>query len=417
MTTFATPEIVHSDLACGIQCAVLPLPHRHVVTFQMRVLAGACSDPSDKVGLAQIVEDTLDKGTHEHTGRELSDAFDEIGAARRSATGRETTTFTCTVLPEHFERAVALHAEMLKAPTFPEDAFRVAVDLSKQELTALDDDAHRLADKLLCQRVFGTPLGRHPLGEKDTLDAIDRAGGEAHWRRYYHAGRMIVAVAGAVEPDRATDVFETQFAGFGDASHAGRSAFPVAFADGVWHHDKPLEQEQIGLAWPGVAVTHDDYPVQQVVLGVLSGGMSGRLFTEVREKKGLVYWVSAWQEAPRGAGMLFMGASTKPERCDETYTTLLSEVDRLAGDIHREELDRAITGIVAGDETRGDATSARCAELVGDMFHFGRPIPTEEKIRKIEAVTVDDVKRYLETYPRDRRCVVTLGPKPLAAGA
>ncbi len=120
-------DIVHDHLPCGIEYGVVPLPHRRVVSFQIRVLAGLCSEPADKLGLARLVGETIDKGTRKRTGRELCDAFDAIGTSHRIGTGRETTTFSCTVLPEHFEQAVALHAEFLRTPTFPEDAFKVKV--------------------------------------------------------------------------------------------------------------------------------------------------------------------------------------------------------------------------------------------------------------------------------------------------
>jgi predicted Zn-dependent peptidase len=143
--------------------------------------------------------------------------------------------------------------------------------------------------------------------------------------------------------------------------------------------------------------------------------MSGRLFTEIREKRGLVYWVGAWQETPRGSGMMFLGASTTPERCDQTFTALLHEVDRLAEDLTEDELERAITGIVANQETRGDSTRARCTELANDLFFFGRPVPVEEKLAKIRDVRIRDICRYLEEHPRERLCVATLGPRPLTA--
>ena len=405
-------DYVHDHLPCGIEYAVHPLP-RQVISFQIRLLAGSASEPTDKLGLARLVETTLDKGTAKRSGRELSDAFDAIGASAGSGTGRETTTFTCTVLPEHLDTAVALHAELLRTPTFPTDAVEVAIELSRQELTALDDDAHGLADKLLGLRALGPVLGRHPIGEPETLSRITPGDFETHWRSFFHAGRMLVSIAGAVEPSQAADVFEKHFSGFGERTVVGRTSFPIEFLPGVKHYSKDLEQEQIGIGFPGVDAKHDDFPTQQVILGVLAGGMSGRLFAEVREKQGLAYWVSAWHETPRGCGMIFLGASTTPDRCEKTYHTLLREVDRLADDIEQEELDRAITGIVSRRETRGDTTRARCSELGADLFHFERPVPPEEKSAKIQAVTIDDVRRYLATYPRDELCVVTLGPTPL----
>ncbi len=405
---------VHDYLPSGIEYGVTALPHRHVVSFQIRVLAGVSMEPEGKLGLARLLEETLDKGTERRGARELSDAFDVLGASHHSGVAREATTFTCTILPERFEEAVALHAEFLRTPTLPEDAFKVNLDLARQELDALDDNASGLVDKYISRKAYGPLLGRHPLGEVETLDRLTRADLEEHWRTYFQAGRMIVSVAGPVEGPQVADIFERHFGGFGGAERGGRNALPIKFTAGASHYHKDLEQEQIGICWPGVDATHDAFPVQRVMLVVLSGGMSGRLFTEIREKLGLVYWVGAWHETPRGAGMVFLGASTTPDRRDQTYATLLREVDRLGDDIEQDELDRAVTGIVANQETRGDTTSTRCSELANDLFFFGRPIPPEERIGKIKAVTLDDVKHYLASYPRDRLCVVTLGPEPLS---
>ena len=407
------PEISHGFLPCGIEYGVATLPRRHVVSFQIRVLAGAASEPIERLGLARLVEETLDKGTQRRSGQELSDAFDAIGAGRQSGTGRETMTFTCTTLPEHFELAVQLHAEMLRTPTFPDDAVRINVDLAGQELSALEDEPQALADKLMSPLVYGPVLGRHPLGERETLERLTRADLESFWRTYFHCGRMVVSVVGPVEAERAVGVFARHFGGFGGTTRNGRETRAVKFTSTRTHHHKDLEQEHITIGWPGVEATHKDFPVQQATLGILSGGMSGRLFTEVREKRGLVYWVSAWQETPRGAGMMFLGASTTPERCDQTFTALLREVDRLSEDLVQDELDRAVTGIVASQETRGDTTRSRCAELASDLFFFGRPVPSEEKVAKLQAVTIDDIRRYLAENPRDRLCVLTLGPRPL----
>lgn len=407
-------EYTHGVLPCGMEYAVCHLPARHVVSFQLRVLAGTSNEPADQLGLAAVVEDAIDKGTSTFTGQTLSDAFDAIGAGRNSGTGRETTTFTCTVLPEHFDRAVALHAEILKRPTFPRDAVEVSVELAMQEFEALEDDPAGLVDKYISRRAYGDVLGRHSLGEPDMVRAITRDKVESHWRRHFNAGRTVAAVAGPIEPTRVAELLQKHFDGWGEKSKQGRSPWPVTFTPGAFHHHKELQQQQIGVCWPGVSATHDDFPVQQVAIGILSGGMSGRLFTEVREKRGLVYWVAAWQETPRGSGMMFLGASTTPERCELTYETLLHEVERLAEDIQRDELERAITGITAQQETRGDATRARCSELANDLFFYDRPVPMEEKVAKIRKVTVDDVRRYLATHPRDRLCVVTLGPKALA---
>jgi predicted Zn-dependent peptidase len=144
--------------------------------------------------------------------------------------------------------------------------------------------------------------------------------------------------------------------------------------------------------------------------------MSARLFTEVREKQGLVYWVGAWNDNPRGAGMIFLGASTTPQRCDKTYETLIRELKRVGEDVTEEEIQRALAGIEVRADIRADVTRSQCAEQADDLIHYGRPVPWEEKLAKLQAVTVDDVKQYAAKYlTEDKLSVVTLGPRGLEA--
>lgn len=403
----------HRRLDCGVDFAAVGLEGRGTVCYQIRVLAGLADEPEDRLGVAGVVEETIDKGTERFTGRQLSDAFDALGAQQGSGVGRQSFTFRCSCLPEFAEQALALHAEMLRRPTFPEASCDVAVELALQDLTALEDDPDEMARKLIGPRAFGPKLGRHDLGTAETLRRITREDVVAYWRTCFAAPRMQISVGGAVDRDRFAASVETQFAGFGRAETTGDASDPAGFTPGAVHHQKDLEQEHVILCWPGVAATHVDYPVERVMLKVLGGGMSSRLFTEVREKQGLVYGVGAWAEHPRGTGRLFIGASTRPDRCDQTFKTLLREVERLAEDVCQDELNRVKKGILTKSQTHGDITRARLGDLSSDMFHHGRPITPAERNERIVAVTLDDIRRYLNEHPRAALCVLTLGPRPL----
>lgn len=403
----------HRRLDCGIEFAALEMPGRHTAALNIRVAAGMVDEREDRLGLGGIVEQTISKGTETKSARDVSDAFDAIGAQANSGVGRQSTVFRCTCLPEYLDQAIALHAEILRTPTFPEDSFNVAIQLAQQELTAMEDDPQELASRLIARSAYGPRLGRHELGNKETLAAISREDVVGFWKQNFAASRMQVCVGGPIDVDAVAQAIDTHFKGFGNGDASAFESIPVEFSPGVRHQDKALEQEHILMCWPGVSATDPEHPVERVMLGILSGGMSSRLFTEVREKQGLVYWVGAWNEHPRGAGMMFAGASTTPARCDQTARTLLREIDRLAEDITQEELDRSKIGITAKMQTHGDITRARVGELSGDIYHHGRPIPVEERKAKIEAVTIDDVRRYLATHPRGKLCVQTLGPRPL----
>lgn len=407
---------IHRTLDCGVELAALPLPGRRTTAYEIRILCGLADEPADLLGLAGVVEETLDKGTEAKSAQEITDAFDAIGAQSGSTVGRESMLLRCVCLPEYFEKALALHAEMLRTPTFPEEFCKVAVELGQQELTALEDDPGELSRKMLAPYAYGEVLGRHELGTRESLSRISRGDVVSYWRRCFSAGRMQIVMGGAVDVEAVSRTIERLFAGFGESKRSGREGFPVSFSPGFRHQAKELEQEHILMCWPGVAVTDKAYPVEHLTLEILSGGMSSRLFTEVREKQGLVYWVGAWDEHPRKAGMIFMGASTTPARCEQTFKTLLREVDRLASDVTEEELNRAKIGVIAKTQTHGDITRARVSELGADLFHHGRPISTEEKNAQISAVTIADVQKYLKDHPRDQLSVLTLGPKELEKG-
>jgi predicted Zn-dependent peptidase len=406
----------HQHLPCGVELAALPLPGRRTTAFGIRFLAGTADESDEMLGVARLVDETIGKGTSQKTARQLSDAFDAIGAQCASGVGRESFSFRCSCLPQYVEEALTLYAEMLRTPTFPGEFCDVALNLARQELIALEDEPGELSRKFMAPRAFGPLLGRHELGTTDSLNRIGRTDIVDYWRSCFAADRMQLTIAGAVDTDAITEIVDRLFAGFANGKGDGRGTFPVEFSPGIHHHHKELEQQHILMCWPGVKMTDPTYPVQRVMLAVLSDGMSSRLFTEVREKQGLVYWVDAWAEHPRGAGMIFLGASTTPQRCDQTIRTLLREVDRLGEDLTEEELARAKLGIIAKSQTHGDITRARAGELGRDLFQYARPVPLAEKHEWISAVTVADVQRHLAENPRDRLCALTLGPRALENG-
>ncbi len=404
---------VHRQLDGGIDFAAEVMPDRPTVSFNLRFRSGTAYEPEDRLGVARLVEQTASKGTARHDGRGLADAFDAMGIQRGSSTRGETITFRCRCLPEFVDGAIDLYAEMLRTPTFPLDACRVATDLAIQDLAALEDEPMDLAHKLINDQAYGPRLGRTALGTVETLGRIRREDVEAYWAETFTARRMQVAAAGALDADRFAEKVASAFAGFGEATTEARDRIPLEFEPTNRHHAKDLEQDYMMVCWPGVPMDHPDEPVQRVMVGILSNGMSGRLFTEVREKQGLVYWVGAWVGHPRGSGMIHIGASTQPDRCDRTYATLLREIDRLTEDLTNDELRRVVTAITSQKEREADITRARADNLANDLFYFDRPIPVAEKLAKVRAVTIEDIRRYLNAHPRNRLSVLALGPRAL----
>ncbi len=410
-----TPEAdyVHGFLDGGVEFAVDRLPHRNTVAMCFRMLTGVAEDPPELTGIASIIERTLAKGTRNYQGRELADAFDALGAEWGSVSGRQSTLLRVVCLPEFTLDIVDLVAEMFCRPTFPEDACEVSVQLAQEELRHREDDPHDLLRVDVQRLTLGPIYGRFPGGEAETLARITPEKVRAHWSSTYHAGRLQVTAAGPLDADALSQKVDACFRDLGSPTRSAREEADYAFTPDRHHREKDLKQQYIGITLPGTPKGHADYPVERVLIGVLAGGMSGRLFTEIREKQGLVYWVGAWSEQPRGRGVIHLGASSTPDNCEKTYKTLLRELERLSEDLTDEETRRARDGLIAHLETEDDLTRARAAHLGDDLFHFSKPIGLGPKLEAIRAVETDQVEAYAHRLPRDQICVATVGPRAL----
>ncbi len=415
--TQATEQPRHTRLSNGIELAILPTARRSVAAIEMRFLGGFAYEKADRLGVAHLLAETLTKGTQRRDGRALNDAFDEIGASYSLSAARETLAFSCLCLPEFTGKSLELLAEMIVEPSLPADACEVALDLARQSLAALEDDPLELAKKHLHQQAYGDPLNRHVYGEPETLDHMTRDDILQHWRTYVRPDRLLASVAGAVDPTEIEDLFERLFPRQSQAQTEDRAAlpssFPLRFLPGQSHHPKELEQEQIAVCFPGVSAADKDEAVERVTTGVLSGGMSSRLWRAIREKQGLVYWVGAWLDHPRSGGMVHLGSSCTPQNLEETFNGLLAEVDRLADDVTEDEVHRAVNGILAAVQTHGDTTRSKAIRMVNDLFYEGRPVPLEKRLEAVRAVTAEAVARYLREHPRDRLSIVTVGPRKM----
>ncbi|MCA9243350.1 MAG: insulinase family protein, partial [Phycisphaerales bacterium] len=268
MTRTATEQtLTHANLAGGVEFAADVAPDRHTVALTFRMLAGMADENPDYTGLAGIVEDGLAKGTANYTGRALADAFDAIGAQWASASGRQSTIVRVVCLPEYAGAAVDLVAEMIARPTFPDDACNVAVKLSIEERRHMEDDPQDLLGMDIRKLTFGPNLGRYPGGELETLARITPDHVRQFWRENYHAGRLQVAVAGAVDEVELGQRVDRAFAGLGRGERAGRAKAPLEFTAQRSHRPKDLKQQYIAISLPGAARGTPEFPVEQVLLG------------------------------------------------------------------------------------------------------------------------------------------------------
>ncbi|HYF49980.1 MAG TPA: pitrilysin family protein [Planctomycetota bacterium] len=384
------------------------------VALALRIPAGAKDDPSNKYGLANLVKETLFRATKKKNARKLADAFDYYGIRHSEYTGTEHTTIQVQCLAEHLDAALGLLREVLSLPAFPQAEFETARIQSIQELKHLDDDPMSKVFVLLKQLYLGSGWGHSELGSETTLPEITRDDVLAFWKAHYIPAGSICAVVGKFDPEAVQKQLDGLFANRGEAwPRENAPAAPASNA--VQHENKDSEQTQIALAFPCVPRRDEQHEAARLAVGVLGGGMSSRLFTEVREKRALVYSVGAQASSMRDAGLIYAYAGTTAPRAKETLEVIRAELRRLGQDLTQEELDRARVGVKANLLMDQESTAARARELLDSVFFEDRVVSLQESIDRLNGVTVKQVCDYWNAHPPEPYALATIGNAPLGA--
>ncbi len=397
----------------GLAVVVEPQPWNPGLSFTLLVPAGAVNDPPDRLGAASMLETWLWKGAGPRDARAFADALDALGVRRQSGAGVEYTTFSASLLPEGFSAVLELYADLVRRPQLPEAAFASVKALALQELAALEDQPPRKLLGRLRREAFASPHGQPVEGEREALERMTAAALREEFSRRYGPRGAVLAVAGDVEPG---EVFRIARKHLG--SWEGATAEPVEprlSEPHRFHIEQDTEQVQIGLFYRDVPPGDYDFYAARLAAAVLSGGMSSRLFTEVREKRGLVYAVSASPGSVKGLGYLIAYAGTMPERARETLEVLAAEIARLREGVAREELDRAKVGLRADLVLAGESSQARAAALARDVFVLGRPRSLEEVEAEVMDVTLERINAFLSRHPYENPWIGTLGPEGVGA--
>lgn len=406
--TYNKPSRLDLTLSNGLRVVGEQLAKSQGLALALRFPSGSKDDPEDKLGLAALTTDTLFKGTKKHNARALSDAFDFYGIRHSAQTGIESTAVSLRCLPEHQEKAIGLLCEVLTEPSFPEKEIATSRIQAVQELKHMDDEPMSKAFVLLKELYLGVRWGHTEFGHEETVKTISRNDALNFWSERFVPSGSILSVAGKFDPDTLVASLEKLFTRNGAAQPLENPPAPPA-ANISRHIKKESEQTQIVLAFPGVPRSHADYFAQQAGLGVLSGGMSGRLFTEVREKRALVYSVGAQGSSLRNAGLCYAYAGTTAPRAAETLKVLKAELRRLPTDVTEEEVERAKIGFKSHLIMDQESTGARAREMLDDIYFHNRLIGLDELIAQIDAVKAAHVKSYWEKHPPDPHALVTLG--------
>jgi predicted Zn-dependent peptidase len=395
----------------GLVLVAEPMAWLQSAAFTFLTPTGCVYDPVDRAGLSGFTCEMALRGAGPRDSRQFILDLDNLGVERSESVSNAHTSYSGATLAENLPAALAIYADVLQRPHLPEDqldASRLAV---VQELRAVEDEPSQKVMIELRRRHYPEPWGRPIQGELDAIEATTIADIRRQFERCYRPNGTILGVAGRIEWPRLKQLVGELL---GDWQPGDFDTIQESRAPGHYQHiEYDSQQTQIGIAYDSVPYRDPDYFQAWGAVGVLSGGMSARLFTEVRERRGLCYSVYAMQHTLQHRGAVFCYAGTGTDRAQQTLDVTLAELIRLAQGIEEHEIDRLKARIKSALVMQQESSSARSVSICRDWYHLGRARTLTEVGLLIDQLSCNSINAYLSDHPPTNFTIVTLGSRAL----
>ncbi len=387
------------------------MPGVESVAVAFHAPAGGILDPPGRCGLATLAGEMCLRGAGDRTSRGIVEALEGAGVQWGHAVSNTHTSFTGAMVARQFPTVLPVYADILRRPTLPADEFEAAREMVLQNLAGIEDDpTHRTLAALRLLHL-PAPWGQPTEGITADLEAATIEDVRSFVAERLRPAGTIVAVAGRIDPD---DVIRQIEAAFGD----WQGPIGAAVAEGPrgphrQHVPHDSQQTHIALAWSLPPYRADDSAIAGAAVAILGGGTSSRLFTEVRERRGLCYGVSAGYQTQRDFAAGICHAGTTAARAQETLDVILAEIDRLPGSIEADELERVKARVTSGLVMQQESTAARVGSLARQWYHLDRLRPIDEELARYDRLDVAMIEAWLAARPPLDLTLVSLGPDPL----
>ncbi len=401
-----------TTLPNGVRIITESMPAFRSASIGIWADVGSAAEMPQQRGISHLVEHMLFKGTHQRTARQIAEEMDGIGGNLNAFTDKEATCYYAKVMDQHIPIAVDVLTDMFLNSRFEAEELQKEQNVVLEEIKMYDDSPDELIHDLFIQTMWrGSNLGDPTIGFEKTITSLSPDDLREHMRRHYAPNSVVVAAAGNVDHDSVVKLFADAFAGFGGSCALPAPEAPQASAQTLFRH-KESEQAYVVLGTRGLSVRDDRRYALSVLDTILGGGMSSRLFQEIREKRGLVYTVYSFQAAYRGAGLFAVYAGTSPEHVRECIGVIGDQFallrDRPVGEA---ELRLAKEHIKGSLTLSLESTSSRMIRLGRSEFSLGRHLTTEEIEEKVEAVTAGEVRALAqELLAEEQLGLCVLGP-------
>ena len=395
----------------GLTLVIESMPDVQSAAFSLLVPAGSIYDPVAKNGTANILCEMIVRGAGERDSRELSNALDNLGVQRSENVGTAHMTFTAATLAENLPAALRLYGDIVRRPHLPEDQFEAALAGVEQSLSAIEDEPRQKIMSELRRRTYDAPWGWPSDGTLADLPNISAKSVRSQYENCFRPNGAVLGIAGNVSVAELRDLVAEVFGDWQQKPDPAYARAPGGPPRDHIHHESV--QTHIGIAYESVPYRHPEYYAAWAAVSVLSGGMSSRLFTEVREKRGLCYTVSAGLNTLRDEARVLCYAGTTAEKSQQTLDVTLDVLRQLGEGIAEDELDRCKARAKSSLIMQQESTLARSSSIARDWYYLGRVTTLDEVRDKIHALTTRSVLDYVNAHPAHDFTILTIGPRPL----
>ena len=408
-TALLTVETVSLD--CGITVVAERMPEVRSVAVGFWVGTGSRDEDDAVAGASHFLEHLLFKGTDTRSARQIAEAVDEVGGDINAFTTKEYTAFYVRLLSDALETGLDILSDIMWQPAFRPDEVEAERQVILEEILMHADEPADLVHEVLAEALYpGHPLGREVLGEEPTVVALPRDDIEAFHAHHYRPGNVILAAAGDVDPDELAAGIERRFTGAPGGSSPARVA-PQRAPRSVAVVTRETEQAHLVLGVTALDRDDDDRYGLAIVNHVLGGGMSSRLFQEIREERGLAYSVYSYRSSYQGTGSLAVYAGTAPSRAKEVLGLIHAEIDRLLDNgISDRELTMARSHLRGSLALSLEDSGARMSRLGRSRLVHGRVPALDEMDQRLDAVTRADLDRVIHRVLTRPRVLAAVGP-------
>ncbi|MCQ2914473.1 MAG: insulinase family protein [Alphaproteobacteria bacterium] len=393
----------------GLRIISDSIPDLDTVTIGAWVNIGSMYEPEEINGISHLLEHMVFKGTKKRTALQIAEEIENVGGYFNAATSKETTCFYIKVLKEDLPLAVDVLSDVLINSTFEPSEFEREKSVVLQEIKQSIDTPDDIIGDYYAEKAFpNQPLGRPILGTVEKVTAISRETLHNYLKTNYTPERMVVAASGNLNHDELVKLVDKAFS---DLKPNNSLIAPIPnYVGGFDYREKDIEQANIIVGFKGVSVLDNEYYTSHVLSTILGGGMSSRLFQEIREKRGLVYSVYSYISSGLNIGQFCVYAGTGEEETKELLPVLCDELLKVQENITEKELTRAKSQLKAGILMALEHTSSRCEQDASQMLMFNRLITKEEIIEKINSVNIDRLQKLARQIFTSKPTIAALGP-------